>query len=437
MTTVLVSKHTNGTVGNNSSGSPRISSDGNYVAFVSHASNLVDGDLNGRADVFRRDRLTDTTTRVSVSTAGVESDYAGNLDFLSLSISGDGARVAFASRAVNLTHGDSNASSDVFVWADCAALAPTCGDGTHVIGCEACDDGNLVSGDGCDANCTVTGCSNGITTAGEGCDDGNATSGDGCSYKCNVEQPLDADTRSCVNTVNVKAVGVAKTQAKLAQVCLKAAAGGSEPDAQACLTADPNLKLAKAKDKTTVAAALRCDPAPAFGFTSAAAANTAAETAQLDLIADLFGGDLTAAVIDATTDPAGAKCQAKVLKTVQKLSATQSKLFLKCKKDGMADSIEPIVSGADLETCFEIVRDDDITVPKVEAKLLDVLTGDCVGVDLAAAFPGPCAGPLPFAMSYCLTTRSTCHFSRMFNAIDGVNDFSDLTDDCVINGSCS
>ena len=31
---------------------------------------------------------------------------------------------------------------------------------------EQCDDGNLVSGDGCDANCTVTACGNGIVTAG-------------------------------------------------------------------------------------------------------------------------------------------------------------------------------------------------------------------------------------------------------------------------------
>lgn len=45
---------------------------------------------------------------------------------------------------------------------------------------EACDDGNLVDGDGCDGNCTATACGNGIVTPGEGCDDGNATNGDGC-----------------------------------------------------------------------------------------------------------------------------------------------------------------------------------------------------------------------------------------------------------------
>ncbi|HYC54719.1 MAG TPA: DUF4215 domain-containing protein [Candidatus Binatia bacterium] len=45
---------------------------------------------------------------------------------------------------------------------------------------EACDDGNLVDGDGCDGNCTITDCGNGVVTSGETCDDGNLTNGDGC-----------------------------------------------------------------------------------------------------------------------------------------------------------------------------------------------------------------------------------------------------------------
>jgi cysteine-rich repeat protein/parallel beta-helix repeat protein len=52
---------------------------------------------------------------------------------------------------------------------------------------ESCDDGNLVSGDGCDANCTPTGCGNGILTPGETCDDANAVAGDCCSAVCALE----------------------------------------------------------------------------------------------------------------------------------------------------------------------------------------------------------------------------------------------------------
>ncbi|MBN1778769.1 MAG: DUF4215 domain-containing protein [Candidatus Buchananbacteria bacterium] len=54
---------------------------------------------------------------------------------------------------------------------------------------EICDDGNLISGDGCDNNCQPTGCGNGFTTpeTGEECDDSNTISGDGCSANCILE----------------------------------------------------------------------------------------------------------------------------------------------------------------------------------------------------------------------------------------------------------
>jgi TQXA domain-containing protein len=59
-----------------------------------------------------------------------------------------------------------------------------CGDGiVNQVG-EVCDDGNLIDGDGCDSNCTPTGCGNGIITVGEECDDGNLLSGDGCDANC-------------------------------------------------------------------------------------------------------------------------------------------------------------------------------------------------------------------------------------------------------------
>jgi len=46
---------------------PSISADGRYVAFTSGAANLVAGDTNGVNDIFVRDRLADTTERVSVA----------------------------------------------------------------------------------------------------------------------------------------------------------------------------------------------------------------------------------------------------------------------------------------------------------------------------------------------------------------------------------
>jgi cysteine-rich repeat protein len=41
-----------------------------------------------------------------------------------------------------------------------------------------------MNGDGCDNNCRITGCGNGIVTFPEQCDDGNANNGDCCSATC-------------------------------------------------------------------------------------------------------------------------------------------------------------------------------------------------------------------------------------------------------------
>ena len=51
-----VSVSGDGSPGDRSSWSPAISADGNYVAFVSNGTNLVEGDTNAVADVFLRDR---------------------------------------------------------------------------------------------------------------------------------------------------------------------------------------------------------------------------------------------------------------------------------------------------------------------------------------------------------------------------------------------
>lgn len=110
-TTTRVSVATDGTESNNQSNFAIISADGRYVVFHSDASNLVVGDTNAKTDVFMRDTLTSTTTRVSVSTAGVE----GNLDSTYASISADGRYIAFQSTASNLVADDTSVITDVFV----------------------------------------------------------------------------------------------------------------------------------------------------------------------------------------------------------------------------------------------------------------------------------------------------------------------------------
>jgi len=110
-TTTRVSVGPGGIQANSDSFSPSISADGRWVAFHSEASNLVAGDTNGLQDVFVRDQLVGTTTRVSVGPGGVQANGAAWFP----AISADGRWVAFESWASNLVAGDTNGQYDVFV----------------------------------------------------------------------------------------------------------------------------------------------------------------------------------------------------------------------------------------------------------------------------------------------------------------------------------
>jgi Tol biopolymer transport system component len=111
--TTRVSVDSSGLQGNGLSYQPSISADGRYVAFESGASNLVSGDTNGWSDIFVKDTVSGTTTRVSVDSNGVQGNQSSDLP----SISADGRHVAFQSYATNLVAGDTNGPGiyDVFV----------------------------------------------------------------------------------------------------------------------------------------------------------------------------------------------------------------------------------------------------------------------------------------------------------------------------------
>lgn len=77
---------------------------------------------------------------------------------------------------------------------------------------EQCDRGDRESGDGCSADCRFETCGNGIldTAIGEICDDGNTVGGDGCSADCmsdescpngivDVGEQCEPPTQCCVN----------------------------------------------------------------------------------------------------------------------------------------------------------------------------------------------------------------------------------------------
>lgn len=71
-----------------------------------------------------------------------------------------------------------------------------CGD-RNKEGTEACDDGDVVDGDGCSGSCSlepdcssgtcVSACGDAVKLPPEACDDGNSKDGDGCSHACQLE----------------------------------------------------------------------------------------------------------------------------------------------------------------------------------------------------------------------------------------------------------
>lgn len=109
--TTRVSVSSVGTEANGGSGAPSVSADGRYVAFSSNATNLVPMDTNGQSDIFLHDRLTGVTKRLSVSST---SEQANGPSY-SPRMSANGGIVVFESTASNLVVDDSNGVFDVFL----------------------------------------------------------------------------------------------------------------------------------------------------------------------------------------------------------------------------------------------------------------------------------------------------------------------------------
>jgi Tol biopolymer transport system component len=157
--TELMSRASSGGIADQGSFEPTVSRDGRYVAFLSEASNLVEGyvgtrrsvymrdrsrgvtelisdgyaysvsisadgrhvafdtdaripgDVNGSPDVLVRDRSTGTLELISATPAGNVGMYGGRTPI----ISANGRHVTFASSSPNLVPDDSNGTTDVFV----------------------------------------------------------------------------------------------------------------------------------------------------------------------------------------------------------------------------------------------------------------------------------------------------------------------------------
>lgn len=114
--TTLESRNSSG-VKANSGGAvdPALSGDGRHVAFSSNATNLdpIDVSPSGTADIFVRDRVTGTTSLVTVPLPGESSDANDDSNFPA--VSDDGRFVSFDSESDVLAADDPDTCIDAFV----------------------------------------------------------------------------------------------------------------------------------------------------------------------------------------------------------------------------------------------------------------------------------------------------------------------------------
>ncbi len=108
----LVSDDGSGVPTNTTSCAPVISPDGQFVAFLSNATNLVANAVSNGSHVYLRNLPSSTTQLVDVDTNGIGSTSD---TMTTLSLSADGQFVAFSSPDGSLVSLDNNHAEDVFV----------------------------------------------------------------------------------------------------------------------------------------------------------------------------------------------------------------------------------------------------------------------------------------------------------------------------------
>jgi hypothetical protein len=135
--TTVVSHDQSGNPGGVASSRPAISADGSFVAFESDAA-LVPGDSNGTSDVYVWTRSLDRVRPISLGPAGVQANGPSH----DPSISGNGGLIAFASTATNLTRdGGLNATrSQVFAWSGSTGAVGLVSVGSHGAGAGSSTD---------------------------------------------------------------------------------------------------------------------------------------------------------------------------------------------------------------------------------------------------------------------------------------------------------
>ena len=124
---MLISKTMSGSIANRASNQAVISGDGQFVAYISRATNIVPGDTNENNDVFVYNVQAGTTQRINVSSRGNQA--VGETYYPDISY--DGRYVVYGSLASNLVLADSNDAIDIFLYDRSVNLTRRINRGSH------------------------------------------------------------------------------------------------------------------------------------------------------------------------------------------------------------------------------------------------------------------------------------------------------------------
>jgi hypothetical protein len=240
--------------------------------------------------------------------------------------------------------------------------------------------------------------------------------------------PARKQTRAqqrCVMTLLVGGFKVAGTQGVTNSRCVRDPGPGQS--LTACLA--ENGRATSAVNRLAANTLVSCTKSPAdFGVPNAfeETVSEAAIVHERGLLMDLFGADPDAAVIG--QDEAGAECQAKVIRSTERVMRDRQRAFFTCVKKALRKGAR---DAAALDPC---VGTRDEFVSHAENKVYGTLDKRCEGVDLPAAFPGICSGPTD--LGSCLVTRTACRACRLSATMAALDVDCDLIDDRTDNDSC-
>jgi len=254
-------------------------------------------------------------------------------------------------------------------------------------------------------------------------------------------QPFTKDQQRCAEELNKGGTAVVKAQGKEELKCLKDAAKGKEPNAQACVTGDTKGKVAKARAKLAAGETKRCTaPPPPFGYADSTTVGDAAVAERTGLTSDVFGPDLGLAAVVKSASKPDAACQAAVAKGVDKLSsalfgaATKAQKDLLRGKNGATPQSAEELSSALLGA---VAADTKGKIARAASKLASNAAKKCGAADPAVVFPGTCAAAASAAdLATCLEGAARCRFCDALADFGALDLACEEFDDALMNGSC-